>query len=136
MNKTIQSTIAFKRKDGAYLQIYCFINGDLQHNGVILLNHFNDEKSIQNLLKLGNLFKLGPLLKPSKSVVHTFKNPAPNVCIAYGRDRGRATVEPQYYANSQQFIKYRMFRQFNYLFVKNMWMVNGQSLVKALENKI
>lgn len=128
-----QCTITLKQKGDSYLQIYCYTEGQPEYTGQILLQHYNNPKKIKALLKLGNLYKIGSLLKPPKGTSHSFKEPAANVCIAYGRDRGRAKIEPTFFQGKHQFLNFRMYRNFNYLFTKDIWMVNGQLLEKILK---
>lgn len=68
--------------------IYCHWDGYPSHNGKILLEFYNTDEKVNELLSLGNISSLREKLKPEDGQEHDFDNPAKNVTIAYHRDRG------------------------------------------------
>ena len=80
---TRSNIIAINTK-GIWQRIYCHWDGYPEHNGVILRDNYTDPAKIAALLALGDLSILGPEI----GVKQDFENPAPGMCLAYGRDRG------------------------------------------------
>jgi len=54
-----RSLIGVERQDGTISAIYCHMDGDPEHNGKILMEHYTDPEKIERLLALGNLSSLG-----------------------------------------------------------------------------
>lgn len=72
-----RSRIAIEMEDGSVQSIYCHFDGYPSHNGEVLSNHYDYEKTLQ-LIKLGDISFLG------KSLDET---------IAYTRDRGEDAAD-------------------------------------------
>lgn len=72
--------------DGASVSIYCHWDGYIAYNGVVLQLYYNTPEKVEELLKLGNLSKLGFYTQPKGE--HSFENPEEDCCVAYHRDRG------------------------------------------------
>lgn len=79
-----RSNIGKRLPNGKILAIYCHWDGYPEHNGKILVEHYTDEKKIDQLLALGALSILGPEIGSKQD----FDNPKPGWCLAYNRDRG------------------------------------------------
>jgi hypothetical protein len=92
---TTRSTITAKLGNGKFGKIYCHWDGYPSNNGRILLESYTEQTKIDALIALGNLSILAPLIAPPEGVPHSFKLPADNVCVAYGRDRGETGTEAQ-----------------------------------------
>lgn len=82
------SRIAMKQDDNTYKSIYCHSDGYLEHNGVILYNYYKDKSKVEDLIKLGDISKLGKEVSPDSSKPHNFRERQDNVTLAYNRDRG------------------------------------------------
>src|SRR5690554_3636984 len=95
-----RSTITVRTGENERKEIYCHWDGYPEHNGVLLLEHYNTQEKAEKLIELGNLSSLGEFLEP-KSKTHTFNNPEENVCVAYGRDRGENNTEAIIKTNSE-----------------------------------
>ena len=67
--------------------VYCHWDGYLEHNGQILLDHYDSAKANQ-LVALGDMSSLGQHINVPDLVEHTFEKPAEGVSVFYGRDRG------------------------------------------------
>lgn len=53
-----RSTIALEFADGTVEQVYCHWDGYLEHNGVILQNHYMDPFEVKALVSLGGFSSL------------------------------------------------------------------------------
>ena len=67
--------------------VYCHWDGYLDHNGRILLEHYDSTKA-NYLVALGDLSSLRPDVFVADGVEHSFEKPAEDICVFYGRDRG------------------------------------------------
>lgn len=72
--------------------VYCHWDGYLDHNGKILMRHYDSAK-INHLVALGNISSLRPNVEIPESVEHTFNKPAEGITTFYGRDRGETGFE-------------------------------------------
>lgn len=88
-----RSNIAIQLKDDKVKFIYCHFDGYLEHNGAILVEHYNTREKVEELINLGHLSSLAPKTTPDPTIEHTFRNNQKDVCVAYGRDRGDASTK-------------------------------------------
>ena len=72
--------------------VYCHWDGYLDHNGRILLEHYDSSKA-NHLVALGDLSSLKPEVFIPEGVEHSFEKPAENITTFYGRDRGETHTE-------------------------------------------
>jgi len=91
-----RSNIAIVNDDKSISCIYCHCDGYPEYVGKLLLNHYNNVGIINELMDLGDLSQLCEKLY-SDNNSHSFKNPQPGVCVAYGRDRGETNVDSVIY---------------------------------------
>ena len=83
------SSIGIKNENGTVTSIYCHFDGYLSNNGQILLDHYNTEEKVKQLIALGGLCYLGERLSPNENEEHSFYGQrAKGVTLAYHRDRG------------------------------------------------
>jgi len=54
-----RSNIAYKKEDGSIVSSYCHYDGYIEHNGVMLLKHYNGEKQARDLVDNGYMSSLG-----------------------------------------------------------------------------
>ena len=71
-------------KNGTVTTIYCHHDGYEEGVGKILMEHYQDENKIWELMKLGDISSLGPQI----GVKHDFEDRSGDFTTAYGRDRG------------------------------------------------
>lgn len=92
-----RSFIAKQIGDDKYLTIYCHSDGYLSYNGAMLIDHYDSEEKVDELLKLGDLSCLCKKLNPDPSKPYSFDydERQEDVTIAYGRDRGDKNIEAQ-----------------------------------------
>ena len=90
-----RSFIAKQIGDDEYLTIYCHSDGYLSYNGAMLIDHYNTEEKVDELLKLGDLSCLCQKLNPDPTKPHSFDygERQKDVTVAYGRDRGETNIE-------------------------------------------
>ena len=72
--------------------VYCHWDGYLDHNGRILLEHYNSSKA-NHLVALGDVSSLCPDVFVAEGVEHSFEKPAEDITVFYGRDRGEEGTE-------------------------------------------
>lgn len=122
--------IGILNDDGTVLSIYCHWDNYLTGSGRTLLEHYNDEAKVRELMKLGDLSSLGSEIGEK----HPFDRPAfaspayygheakyGKMCTAYGRDRGDTETEAVKYSHVSDF--YRNGEEYNYLFAEGQWTV-------------
>lgn len=128
-----RSSIAVLNDDGTVTAIYCHWDGYIEHNGRVLINHWNSNELVVELITLGDLSSLGNEL----GVKHEFANPHAygselhtawdrryNHCNTYyGRDRGDRNCEPRHYDNIEQWLDSEA-QEFHYLWTGQEWLVN------------
>ena len=78
-----RSTIALEFADGTVEQVYCHWDGYLDHNGVILLQHWSDPFKLRELIDLGDMSSLGERI----GTQHAFDKASEGECTFYLRDR-------------------------------------------------
>lgn len=116
-----RSTIAVQLKDGTIRQVYCHWDGYLEHNGKLLLNHYNSQELAELVTSGGGISSLEAKFAP-ESGAHSFDNPQKGVTVLYARDRG----EPLEFATYPGVPEYEMgqhFEEYNYTFFYGRWMV-------------
>lgn len=59
-----RSYIAKQIGDNQFLTIYCQLNGYPEHNGDLLVNHYNTPEKVDELLALGDLYYLREFVCP------------------------------------------------------------------------
>ncbi len=86
-----RSHIGIKQSDGTIDYIYCHYNGYPDHNGSILVNHYQDIDKANQLLDLGDLSILAEEIGEQQSFSDRSTH-RDNWCLAYGRDRGEKNI--------------------------------------------
>ena len=95
-----RSYIGMVENDGKIRAVYCHWDGYPSHNGKILLNHY-DENKTKELLDLGDLSSLGPNI----GTKHEFDARPEGECTFYGRDRGEPDVSAKLFKTEEEFLK-------------------------------
>ena len=112
-----RSTITLKTKEG-YRSIYCHYDGFPDHNGKILLNHYDTQEKVEELIALGSLSSLNKHLNPAEGDKHSHCHPAKGVTVAYARDRGEELVIHSYKTLNELA---EDFQDYNYIFNDGQW---------------
>lgn len=102
-----RSRISKVEKDGTITSIYCHWDGYPSHHLPILEKFYNDEKSIDELLKLGDLSSLGESL---------------HECSAYHRDGGE-DLRISHFSSKEELKKHGedCGEEYNYLWENGSW---------------
>ena len=112
-----RSYICKENEDGTYTGIYCHWDGYLDHNGRMLLEHYNTIEKVNSLLKLGNISFLDCELEPNPKLPHNFENKQDGVTFAYGRDKGEA--EQEAHTVSLEDLNQDLFIEYIYVFIQD-----------------
>ena len=92
VSMSTRSTISIQNEDGTVLTVYCHFDGYPEHNGRILLDHYNDEKLARELISFGDMSYLRERCIPNGK--HSYSSPEEGVTVYYGRDRGEKDTAP------------------------------------------
>jgi len=111
-----RSNIAYKKEDGSIVSSYCHYDGYIEHNGVMLLKHYNGEKQARDLVDNGYMSALG-------STIEVINEKRAN------------QDEPEQYRNEYNFINDSdpLFIEFVYLFKDGGWNVSSSMSVSTPE---
>ncbi len=110
------STIAILKKDGTVEQVTAHYDGQIQHNGTILLIHYGDPNKVKELISLGDLSALKKNIHPPIGVEHTFNNPVEDVIRFYGRDRGESSTKANKFNSYEDYLAVGINEELNYIF--------------------
>jgi hypothetical protein len=108
-----RSTIAVVHKDGTVSQVYCHFDGDLSHNGELLIENYNTLDLAEELVSGGPMSTLGDSIT---SVVY------------YGRDCGDNRCYPSKSWNVDIYKLPGFWQDYNYLFIDGQWMYRRYEL--------
>jgi len=121
-----KSFIGIQNLDNSIQFVYC-----RDTDSEILFNHFNDEKSVRELLSFGDVSKLGKLIHPIGDT-HTIETPEKDVCIFYHRDGG----DDLEITTKNSLDEVKDFGQFDgFLYIFNLNKNNWDSYPKIKEEK-
>lgn len=116
-----QAMIGVKQQDGSYNSIYLHWDGYPSAAGKTLLEHYGTHERAQQLIELGNLSELAPVLNPT-GYTHGFDQPEKGVCVAYARDRGEDLCSNTY-ANLTSMVHDGPYGEYIYLMNEGVWYV-------------
>ena len=81
-----RSLIARQIGPDEYRTIFCKIEGHLESQGALLLEHYNTPEIVDKLLDLGDLYHLEPKLEPEPGQHHSYEKPLDGITVAFKRD--------------------------------------------------
>lgn len=84
--------------------VYCHWDGYLDHNGRILLEHYDSSKA-NHLVALGDISILGRNVEIPEGESHCFQEPLDGVTIFYGRDRKENGTDFAVHQDFQSFLE-------------------------------
>lgn len=82
-----RSAICLKLNDTRCLATYCHFEGYVDHQGPLLLAHYNTKERLMALLELGSLAFLAPEIGEKHQYRNADRN-HPDWCCFFNRDRG------------------------------------------------
>lgn len=88
-----RSLIGIVNEDKTVDVIYCHYDGYPTGVGKMLVEHYNTEEKVRELIALGNLSSIHERIAPNKDEKHSFDKPAKGVTVAYCRDRGESWLD-------------------------------------------
>jgi hypothetical protein len=86
--------------NGVYLSVYCHWDGYAEHNGAILMAHYNDQAKVEELVCMGDMSNLGNEIgvkhgfssRDMDISYEQFEELYGDMCTFYGRDRDETDV--------------------------------------------
>ena len=143
-----RSTIALEFADGTVQMVYCHWDGYIDHNGVILYEHYSDPFKLRDLIDLGDLSSL----RPTIGVQHPFSSIGTmdsaeyekqfgEMCTFYGRDRGETSIAYKAFKDFEDYKANHQYEEYEYILRKDgFWYVSQygrdyEMLGKALERQ-
>ena len=130
-----RSRIGMMLEDGTIKNCYCHFNGYIESNGLTLVESYDTEDKVKELINLGDISVLGSQISTDKP--HTFEHREPGVTVFYGRDRKETGTEPVIMSMDEWLGEYSLRVDFLYLFTGGQWWVyevlekSGWNLVKS-----
>lgn len=120
-----RGTIAVEHADGTVSQVYSHWDNYPEHNGVLLVQHYNSLAQAEELVNLGDISSLQARIHPTApcGIGHSFNKPESGVTIFYGRDRGEKGVRARKYRNREMYRLSGDSEEYNYLFADGTWSV-------------
>lgn len=106
MKKSTSCSISVIHSDNSISQIYCADGGDLEHAGKVLLNNYNTQELVEELISGGDLLILGANLNPV-SKAHSDNNPEPYTCVF--------SINLAWYDGIVDFLNNRLAEEYNYI---------------------
>ncbi len=103
--------------------VYCHWDGYLDHNGRILLEHYNSAKA-NHLVALGGISSLQENIEIPEGVEHSYDKPAKGITVFYGRDRGEEGNEFQVYFSDKEMYEDFKWCEYFYIMKDGVWFVS------------
>lgn len=85
--------------------VYCHWDGYLDHNGRILLEHYDSAKA-NHLVALGDISSLDVQVAIPEGMEHSFQVPLKGITTFYGRDRGETGTDFVVHQDFQSFLEH------------------------------
>lgn len=110
---------------GQYIGVYCHFDGYLSYNGRVLLENYNTEEKVKELISFGNISSLGETSFPNPIKPHSFDDSQIGVSIFYHRDRGdKWETSKPIISNDESIFYFFVAQEYNYLFKDRCWYWN------------
>ena len=148
-----RGTIAMVRNDGCVVQVYSHWDNYLENNGRLLVQYYNTQEKVEELLSLGDISSLGSCIG-ERHPFDTFNQERMSAedlaldarakeegwTLYYGRDRGEADTQARVFKDVAEYEAKGdsgMFEEFNYLFIDGRWYYKSyDGLVRDVERTI
>ena len=112
-----RSRIGIEQEDGTVRSIYCHWDGHPSHQLPILQEHYTDRKKVEELIQLGDISYLAPLVEIPEGSDHSFDSRDYEIVCAYHRDRGEAYSKPRVNYSIDGYFRSDI-EQYGYLFTQ------------------
>jgi hypothetical protein len=116
-----RSTISIELSDKYIRQVYCHWDGYLEHVGKTLVQNYNTEEKINELLDLGDISSL----YESIGHKHDFDERVEGRSTFYGRDRGDSGTQARLWSSLEDYERNGQFEEYNYIFKDGVWSCVG-----------
>jgi hypothetical protein len=124
-----RSTIAKVERDGSVTSIYCHWDGYPANNGKLLLENYQDEQVVNDLLAGGSLSSLGKVIGEKhpfdwRSDDAEAEKKYGAMCLYYHRDRDESwdRTQPSEHASLAEFLATDR-EEFTYLWTPEGWLI-------------
>jgi hypothetical protein len=124
-----RSTIAIEHTDGTVSQVYCHWDGYLDHNGKILLNHYNTPELAAELIRVGDISSLREQIGEQ----HDFDERYDESDVRskwtnyYSRDRGESNTQAKKFLTFDEYVRDHQYEEFEYIMRNGEWFVSEYS---------
>ncbi len=118
-----RSTIALEYADGTIEQVYCHWDGYLDYNGRILQEHYSNPFILRDLIDLGDISSLKPIIGTKHAFSHFGTEMKQEDYYAlygemttfYGRDRGENGVGARKFASFEDYLLNHQYEEYEYI---------------------
>lgn len=116
-----RSYIAVANPKGGYSAIYCHWDGYPDYMGAMLRDNYSSKSKSRALINLGDCSSIKRNL--AAVGLHNFDNPAVDVTIAYGRDRGEKGCKARQFETLKELAEFagEAWAQYIYVFDGKRW---------------
>ena len=118
-----RSTIALEYADGTDHQVYCHWDGYLEHNGKILRDHYSNPFILRDLIDLGAVSSLRPMIGTKHAFSHFelraeevagYKLLTENMTTFYARDRGEKLIVHKF-NDYEDYLAHHQYEEYEYI---------------------
>ena len=118
-----RSTIALEYADGTVEQVYCHWDGYLAYNGKMLLEYYSNPFILRDLIDLGDLSSLKPIIGTKHAFSHfgtemkqeDYDALYGEMCTFYGRDRGETGTSAKKFASYEDYLLNHQYEEYEYI---------------------
>ena len=133
-----RSTIALEFADGSVEQVYCHWDGYLAYNGKILFENYSNPFILRDLIDLGDLSSLRPMIGTKHAFSHydtelkqeKYYELYGDMCTFYGRDRGETGCDKKKFLDFQDYLAHHQYEEYEYILRRD-----GNWYVKQHDNE-
>ena len=133
-----RSTIALEFADGSVEQVYCHWDGYLAYNGKILFENYSNPFILRDLIDLGDLSSLRPMVGTKHAFSHydtdlkqeQYYELYGDMCTFYGRDRGETGCDKKKFLDFQDYLAHHQYEEYEYILRRD-----GNWYVKQHDNE-
>ena len=133
-----RSTIALEFADGSVEQVYCHWDGYLAYNGKILFENYSNPFILRDLIDLGDLSSLRPMIGTKHAFSHydtdlkqeQYYELYGDMCTFYGRERGETGCDKKKFLDFQDYLAHHQYEEYEYILRRD-----GNWYVKQHDNE-